>query len=165
MELKSAPLEVCFATLIANQVASVGCRLAMMAGRLISTISANPIMGHVQLSHVTAIAPLIRMASRFDYNLYSQDSDVVVGLEADLKSADSSTNVIGDCVNFRCSWRHGLAMAVRWSSQMMDSEAITMSLGISSGPLWTEMDDCCSISAPISFSNKATISLELSMDR
>lgn len=151
--------------IITNRVASVGGRWEMMAGRFISTICANPIMGHVQLSHVTAISPLIRMASRFDYNLHSQDSDVVVGLEADLRFADALFDVLSDRVNVRCSWRHGLAMAVRWSSQMMDTETITMSLGVSSGPLWTNTDDCCSISSPTSFSNKAAISLELSMDR
>lgn len=41
----------------------------------------NPIMGQISMSYGTKIGPNLALASRFDFNLFSFDSDITFGLE------------------------------------------------------------------------------------
>ena len=47
----------------------------------VTTLIANPIMGHFESSFGTTIAENIRMATRYDFNMYSFDSDLSLGVE------------------------------------------------------------------------------------
>ncbi|KAG0254361.1 Mitochondrial distribution and morphology protein 10 [Actinomortierella ambigua] len=45
------------------------------------TQTLNPIMGHVSSSYAAQVNPDLGLCSRFDFNLYSYDSELTVGLE------------------------------------------------------------------------------------
>jgi distribution and morphology protein 10 len=46
-----------------------------------TTFIANPVMGHFSSSYATDVSPLIRMATKYDFNMYSYDSDLSLGIE------------------------------------------------------------------------------------
>ncbi|KAL2914056.1 Mitochondrial distribution and morphology protein 10 [Polyrhizophydium stewartii] len=45
------------------------------------TFVANPVMGHVGAAYATTVAKDMEMATRYDFNVYSFDADVGVGIE------------------------------------------------------------------------------------
>jgi hypothetical protein len=46
-----------------------------------TTLIANPIMGHFSSSYAADVTPTIRMATKYDFNMYSYDSDLSFGME------------------------------------------------------------------------------------
>ncbi|KAG0230778.1 Mitochondrial distribution and morphology protein 10 [Actinomortierella wolfii] len=60
------------------------------------TQTLNPIMGHVSSSYAAQVSPDLGLCSRFDFNLYSYDSELTVGLEwwlREKRSLSSSTSI------------------------------------------------------------------------
>lgn len=47
----------------------------------VMTLIANPIMGHFESSFGTTLTEYIRVATRYDFNMYSFDSDLSLGVE------------------------------------------------------------------------------------
>ncbi|KAI8841320.1 hypothetical protein BC829DRAFT_402626, partial [Chytridium lagenaria] len=45
------------------------------------TFAANPMMGHVGSSYTTNVSPHTTMSTSYQFNVYSYDSDVAVGIE------------------------------------------------------------------------------------
>jgi hypothetical protein len=46
-----------------------------------TTLIANPIMGHFSSSYAADVTSTIRMATKYDFNMYSYDSDLSFGVE------------------------------------------------------------------------------------
>jgi mitochondrial distribution and morphology protein 10 len=46
-----------------------------------TTLIANPIMGHFSTSYAAKVSPLVRMATKYDFNMYSYDCDLSYGIE------------------------------------------------------------------------------------
>ena len=45
------------------------------------TLTLNPLMGNLSSTYAVKAGPYLALCSRFDFNVYSYESDVVVGLE------------------------------------------------------------------------------------
>ena len=45
------------------------------------TLTLNPLMGNLSSSYSVLASPLLALSSRFDFNVYSYESDLVVGME------------------------------------------------------------------------------------
>lgn len=45
------------------------------------TFTFNPMMGHVSTGYTTSLTPSTTVASRYDFNVYSFDSDLALGIE------------------------------------------------------------------------------------
>ncbi|KAF9908156.1 Mitochondrial distribution and morphology protein 10 [Linnemannia zychae] len=63
------------------------------------TQTLNPIMGHVSSSYAAQVHPDLGLCSRFDFNLYSYDSELTAGVEwwiRERKSASSNSSSSGN---------------------------------------------------------------------
>ena len=63
---------------------SVGTRLTKIYNdnmESITTLVLNPVMGHLSSSYTTHLQPTLVMTTKFDFNVYSYESDVSVGLK------------------------------------------------------------------------------------
>ncbi|KAJ3359684.1 Mitochondrial distribution and morphology protein 10 [Kappamyces sp. JEL0680] len=49
--------------------------------RSVTTLILNPIMGHLATSYSTSLNSVVTLSTRYDFNIYSYDSDVSVGVE------------------------------------------------------------------------------------
>lgn len=47
----------------------------------VRTLIVNPIMGHISTSYTSHIVPSTILSTRYDFNVYSYDSDVSIGIE------------------------------------------------------------------------------------
>ncbi|KAJ3275328.1 Mitochondrial distribution and morphology protein 10 [Terramyces sp. JEL0728] len=47
----------------------------------VTTFAANPIMGHFTTSYAAHLTPNVLMATQYDYNMYSYDADVLLGVQ------------------------------------------------------------------------------------
>ncbi|KAJ3086146.1 Mitochondrial distribution and morphology protein 10 [Quaeritorhiza haematococci] len=47
----------------------------------ILTFVANPMMGHITSSYTTTVRPNMDLSTRYDFNTYSYESDLAVGME------------------------------------------------------------------------------------
>ena len=45
------------------------------------TLTLNPLMGNLSSSYSVLASPLLALSSRFDFNVYSYESDLMVGME------------------------------------------------------------------------------------
>ena len=50
----------------------------------------NPVMGHLTATYACLVRPNTRMATQYDFNMYSFDSDVSVGVELDAVSSSQT---------------------------------------------------------------------------
>ena len=92
----------------------------------------NPIVGNIQCSFFTKITPRIASALRYDFNMYSFDSDLAGALSITAIDSSSSFEKEEDhakatgmgSIILRCSWRHGLAILLQIKSNFLtDDEA------------------------------------------
>lgn len=49
--------------------------------RQVATISTNPIMGHIKSTFMAKLSPLLKMATSYELNVFSHESDYSLGLE------------------------------------------------------------------------------------
>ncbi|KAI8926821.1 hypothetical protein BC831DRAFT_399492 [Entophlyctis helioformis] len=85
------------------------------------TCVANPIMGHLSASYATTVAKDLQMATRYDFNTYSFDADLSVGVEYAPSGKDQ-------VLKGRLSLAEGLS--VRFDGRFQDA---IYSLGMSTG--------------------------------
>ncbi|KAF8980503.1 Mitochondrial distribution and morphology protein 10 [Entomortierella lignicola] len=67
------------------------------------TQTLNPIMGHVSSSYAAQVHPDLGLCSRFDFNLYSYDSELTAGVEwwiRERKGSSSSSNTDQETIPF-----------------------------------------------------------------
>src|ERR1700692_2582686 len=65
-------------------VVSTGFRFTTFPGQvnpLTMTMTVTPLMGHISTSYAIKASPYSAFCSRFDFNLYSYESELVVGCE------------------------------------------------------------------------------------
>ncbi len=117
---------------------------------MIASASVNPIMGHVQVSLASQLlaSPPISGAVRYDFNMFSLDSDVAAGICIDAASAaqrassplegapglpEEQSGASSEALKLRFSLKHGVSLGL---SGAFKEDMISVSLGISSGPLF-----------------------------
>jgi distribution and morphology protein 10 len=69
----------------------------------VTTLILNPVMGHLSSSYTTHLRPSLRMTSRYDFNIFSYESDVSVGLEISQQSHIADSQEMLQALNARFS--------------------------------------------------------------
>lgn len=80
------------------------------------TYTLNPIVGHMSTSYVAKVSDQLVMCSRFDFSIYSYESDLALGFEYRTKNKHIETEVSNDVVTLtadRTEKLEGLIKA-RW---------------------------------------------------
>ncbi|KAL8663877.1 MAG: hypothetical protein Q9168_008023 [Polycauliona sp. 1 TL-2023] len=94
----SAGAEVYYGLLNKSGGMSIGGRFATLPAHngfpYTMTATANPLMGNLSASYSVRAGGLLSLSSRFDFNVYSYESDVVVGMEL-WKLRDETKNGVG----------------------------------------------------------------------
>jgi distribution and morphology protein 10 len=106
---------------------SIGTRLSTMTKnhlRSIATFVCNPIMGHFSFSFGADVSKNMKMATRYDFNMYSYDSDLSFGVEY---APENSKQVLKG----RISFSNGLGLSL---SGMFQQILYTIGMETSFGP-------------------------------
>ncbi|CAO1599535.1 Mitochondrial distribution and morphology protein 10 [Xanthoria calcicola] len=95
----SAGAEVYYGLLNKSGGMSTGIRFATLAAHTgfpyTMTVTLNPLMGNLSSSYSVRAGELLSLSSRFDFNVYSYESDVVMGMELwKLRERDGAGGVI-----------------------------------------------------------------------
>ena len=81
----SAGAEAYFSPINKSGGVSTGLRFATLPGHngfpYTMTLTLNPVMGNMSSAYAVQAGPNLSLCSRFDFNVYSYESDVVVGME------------------------------------------------------------------------------------
>ena len=56
------------------------------------TLVLNPVMGHLSTSYTTNVYPSLLMTSRYDFNIFSYDSDVSIGVQISPSNENSEAD-------------------------------------------------------------------------
>ena len=87
-------------------VVSFGTRLTKTYNetmKSVTTLVLNPAMGHLSSSYTTHLQPSLLMTSRYDFNIYSYESDVSLGLEISQQPQSTESNETPQSLNARFS--------------------------------------------------------------
>ncbi|KAI8072966.1 hypothetical protein BC940DRAFT_292058 [Gongronella butleri] len=76
------------------------------------TYTVNPIVGHMSTSYVAQVADNLVLGSRFDFSIYSYDSDLAVGFEWRTKNAaaENDTQKLEGLMKGKLGFASGLAL-------------------------------------------------------
>lgn len=96
----SAGAEVYYGLLNKSGGMSTGIRFATLAAHTgfpyTMTVTLNPLMGNLSSSYSVRAGELLSLSSRFDFNVYSYESDVVMGMELwKLRDRDTGGGGVG----------------------------------------------------------------------
>ena len=123
-----------------DPIVSIGTRLTnnfKNSVQSVTTLVVNPIMGHLSTSYATSLSPVVSVSTRYDFNIYSYNSDISVGIEFSPISKDhllqgrfSLANVflillITIGTRFLSLWKTGKIYIPNWNGNIFWSEAHT----------------------------------------
>ncbi|KAJ2997980.1 Mitochondrial distribution and morphology protein 10 [Globomyces sp. JEL0801] len=88
-----------------NDKVSLGMRYKSTESGLkaVTSFIANPVMGHYTSSYAAQVRPHIKMATRYDFNIYSYDADVSVAIEIAPRGKDQKLNARFSLLNVSIS--------------------------------------------------------------
>lgn len=97
------------------------------------TLTVNPLMGHISATYATKASDKVALATRFDFNTYSYESDVVLGCELWRSSSppsDPSEKTTSDFVGvLKANWRQSTRMVgLLWEGRI---KSLIFSIGSS----------------------------------
>jgi distribution and morphology protein 10 len=90
------------------------------------TYALNPIVGHMSSSYVAQVSPELVMCSRFDFSIYSYESDLALGLEYNATNQPKQQQVDKNDVEqseglIKASWGFSKGLSLMWEGRFKNT--------------------------------------------